>query len=83
VCASLTHAAHNRIIQRAQRAQFPTLLLHAPHSATPPPTSLLLFSNGSGETAPGTSTVLLENVSFNTLDSDLKVIPVPRVPCAV
>jgi hypothetical protein len=67
-----------------QRAHFPTLLLHAPHSATPPPTSLLRFSNGSGETAPGTSTVLLENVSFNTLDSDLKVlIPVPRVPCDV
>lgn len=31
------------------------------------------FSNGSGEEAPGTSTVLVENVSFNTLDSRLKV----------
>ena len=34
---------------------------------------LTLHSNGSGDEAPGTSTVLMENVSFNTLDSRLKV----------
>jgi hypothetical protein len=47
---------------------------HARHSLRCNPfVPLTLHSNGSGDEAPGTSTVLMENVSFNTLDSRLKV----------